>query len=268
MSTSTIREVRVSKADAVRGLQEQIARGRGIAAQLADPGMFQAVALAEAAEKWGAETLEMFDELFGQAGPYRYYLDLRTKYGHTFAEGDDYLEPPAATKQLNEHVEWLEGLVQETRDWRPKKTTRRVFIVHGHDDALSERISTLLRDEGFETTILKKELGRGSALIEKLERHADRSDVAVVLLTPDDEAANRQEEPEVKRRRARQNVILELGYFFGALGRRRAVLVNSDRDLEMPSDIHGMLTLSVQSQDFSLSLVKEVRAAARDRARS
>jgi len=44
--------------------------------------------------------------------------------------------------------------------------------------------------------------------------------------------------------RARQNVILELGYFMGKLGRRRVAALYSP-DVELPSDIHGLGYIAV-----------------------
>jgi predicted nucleotide-binding protein len=62
-----------------------------------------------------------------------------------------------------------------------------------------------------------------------------------VLLTGDDEARQRGAEQEL-RLRARQNVILELGFFVGALGRQRVVLLYEE-GVELPSDISGVLYL-------------------------
>lgn len=58
---------------------------------------------------------------------------------------------------------------------------------------------------------------------------------AVVLLSPDDVAYPRDAKPEEVRYRARQNVIFELGYFVGKLGRERVlVLYRKDDSFEMP----------------------------------
>jgi predicted nucleotide-binding protein len=67
----------------------------------------------------------------------------------------------------------------------------------------------------------------------------------VVLLTGDDEGRQRGAEQELQPR-ARQNVILELGFFVGALGRQRVVLLYED-GVELPSDISGVLYLPLDA---------------------
>ena len=60
---------------------------------------------------------------------------------------------------------------------------------------------------------------------------------AVVLLTADDTGGLKG---EPLGDRARQNVILELGYFIARLGRSR-VLVLKRGDLDVPSDLGGVV---------------------------
>jgi predicted nucleotide-binding protein len=61
-----------------------------------------------------------------------------------------------------------------------------------------------------------------------------------VLLTPDDVVAN-PSDPDDQKRRARQNVIFELGFFLGKLGRGSGkVLLLHKGPLDIPSDIIGI----------------------------
>jgi len=96
-------------------------------------------------------------------------------------------------------------------------------------------------------------------VIEKLERHADVR-FAVVLLTPDDEGRSLADAAGA-RPRARQNVILELGYFTGRLG-RRAVCALHRGALELPSDYLGVVYVAIdEGGGWQLKLAKELRAA-------
>lgn len=61
----------------------------------------------------------------------------------------------------------------------------------------------------------------------------------MVLLTSDDIGAAATESSHLKGR-ARQNVILELGYFLGRLSRSRVVALYK-KDVEIPSDYQGVL---------------------------
>lgn len=94
----------------------------------------------------------------------------------------------------------------------------RVFIVHGHDEAPREMVARFLLEVGLEPVILHEQANRGMTVVEKLQANANVG-FAVVLLTPDDEGKS-STEGQLKPR-ARQNVILELGYFVGLLGRDR-----------------------------------------------
>lgn len=116
---------------------------------------------------------------------------------------------------------------------------RQVFVVHGHDGHAKEATARLLQRLELEPIILDEQINRGATLMEKLEAHAEVS-FAVVLLTPDDVGGLASDSTDTLQRRARQNVIFELGYFIGRLGRQRVVAI-LDPPLEQPSDISGVV---------------------------
>lgn len=135
---------------------------------------------------------------------------------------------------------------------------KEVFVVHGRDDGAKETVARFLERLGLEAIILHEETNKGRTIIEKFEAHADRAGYAVVLLTPDDVGALRGAEPTP---RARQNVIFELGYFFGKLGRENvcALLVDG---LERPSDVDGVVYVAMDSgATWRLKLAMELRDA-------
>jgi hypothetical protein len=123
----------------------------------------------------------------------------------------------------------------------------RLMIVHGRssDRILVERI---LRSHGIiDPIVLRERFKVGETIPEKFEREALQADGALVLFTPDDEAASLLGEDgeavstsELRRRvRARQNVSLEYGWFWGRLGRERVLLLIKG-ELELPSDLAGL----------------------------
>ena len=86
--------------------------------------------------------------------------------------------------------------------------------------------------------ILNEQANRGKTIIEKFESFAENAAFAVVLLTPDDLGASKSD-PQNTKFRARQNVIYELGFFSGKLGRNRVCAffwTNPQKELELPSD--------------------------------
>jgi predicted nucleotide-binding protein len=133
-----------------------------------------------------------------------------------------------------------------------------VFLVHGHDLGRVETVARFLEKLGLDVVVLKEQPNQGQTVIEKFERHADVG-FAVVLMTPDDlgkAAAETELHP-----RARQNVLLELGYFMARLGRARVCALHAE-GVEIPSDYSGVLWISFDPADgWRASLVKELKAA-------
>ncbi len=135
--------------------------------------------------------------------------------------------------------------------------SRRIFVVHGHDDAVRESVARFLERIGFQPIILHEQASRGRTVIEKVEAHSDVG-FAVVLLTPDDVGG-----PNVSglKPRARQNVLLELGYFIGRLGRDRVCALRRG-DVELPSDFGGVIwTAYDEAGGWRTELGKELQAA-------
>lgn len=138
--------------------------------------------------------------------------------------------------------------------------SNKVFIVHGHDNGARETVARFLERMGFEAIILHEQANQGRTVIEKVEAHGDVS-FAVVLLTPDDEGCVKG---GVLEPRARQNVLLELGYFIGRLGRDKVCALKSGQ-LEIPSDFAGVVWESMDAAGgWKQALGRELQAAGHD----
>jgi len=136
--------------------------------------------------------------------------------------------------------------------------SRKVFVVHGHDHAAKDAVCRLLERLDLEPIVLQEQPNGGRTIIEKFEADSDCV-FAVVLFTPDDVGYPR-DAPNEARPRARQNVVLELGYFVGKLGRRKTCAL-AVPDVEIPSDYQGVLYVSLESEDWQLRLAKEIKQA-------
>lgn len=135
-----------------------------------------------------------------------------------------------------------------------------IFLVHGRNKGIREEVARFLEKVGEHgVVILDEQASRGRTLIEKFEKHAGNAKYAVVLLTGDDESSAKG---EAQRPRARQNVVFELGFFFGKLGREH-VTVLYEADVEKPSDVDGLVYVSL-SDDWRRLLVRELRDAGLD----
>jgi len=142
-----------------------------------------------------------------------------------------------------------------------KEIGKNVFIVHGHDVETLMTVKNTIRTLGLNPIILHEQASENKTVIEKLEKHSEDADFAIILLTADDEGYPKGKESE-KKFRARQNVVLELGLFQGLLGRENVVVLHQ-KDVEIPSDYAGVVYISL-SDDWKLKLVKEMRAAGLD----
>ncbi len=121
--------------------------------------------------------------------------------------------------------------------------SRKIFIVHGRDrNSLRALIRWLqARSVDTEAITLESLIQPGDSIPVALETIALLGDVAIVLATPDD--LGRLKGERTSRPRARQNVWVELGWFWARLGRKRTLLILKGGDQELPSDLSGLLYL-------------------------
>jgi len=136
---------------------------------------------------------------------------------------------------------------------------KSVFIVHGHDKALKEEVARFVEKIGLSSIVLHERPNEGMTIIEKFEKHSKTS-FAIVLMSPDDAGNSVNRLPSLNGR-ARQNVIFELGYFFGKLGRKNVCAIVKG-SIEKASDSDGILYIPYgTTDDWKLLLVRELKAA-------
>lgn len=134
---------------------------------------------------------------------------------------------------------------QASSSVKSKEKPSSVFIVHGHDEGMREQVSSFIQEIGYTPIVLHERPNLGRTIIEKFEHEVADVDFAIVLMSPDDFGAAIGQEPKT---RARQNVLLELGYFLSELGRQRVFLLYKE-DVEIPSDILGILYIPFDADD-------------------
>ncbi len=164
------------------------------------------------------------------------YDELALKLGYVeglLAKGED--QPvPETSETSNQGGLGTEQIVSGTRE---------VFVVHGHDGEAKESVARFLEKLGLDVIILHEQPNQGRTIIEKFEISSKNVAFAVVLLTPDDLGYG-VDKPEKLEPRARQNVILELGYFLGRLGRTRVCALYKG-GVELPSDFQGVVYIEL-----------------------
>lgn len=133
---------------------------------------------------------------------------------------------------------------------------RRIFIVHGRNHSVRDTIKATLKSKKFEPIILEDQPNSGTQfLFDKFEKAAQTVSYAVIIMTGDDFGKLADATEDVKR--ARQNVILELGYFLSRLGKERVMLFY-ESGVEIPSDINGVVYNGTDTGSIQAQLLKEL----------
>lgn len=146
---------------------------------------------------------------------------------------------------------------------------KKVFIVHGHNDALKTKVARVVEQMGLKAIILHEQEDYGKTVIEKFEDNAEDIGFAIILLTADDLAVSHKDLNKEKKEvgfkakyfdRARQNVIFEMGFFVGRLGRAN-VFELQENGIEEPSDLKGIIYTPIDDEDmWRFKLAKRLKS--------
>lgn len=114
-------------------------------------------------------------------------------------------------------------LLERRKTEEALRQKQNVFIIHGSDEAkwreLKDIFQSIFR---LNPIILKEQADIGKTIIEKFEHYANTCSYAVAIFTPDDEVLDKNGERYLQ---SRPNVIYELGWFCGRLGRKNVMLL-------------------------------------------
>ncbi len=144
-------------------------------------------------------------------------------------------------------------------------TTRKIFLVHGHNEEIKWSVVRTLEQLGFDAVVLHEYPNSGRNILQKFEDYSNVG-FAIVLLTADDKGFACREGDSHIRLRARQNVIFELGFFIAKLGSSKVMaLIDGNAPVEKPSDYDGVLYTEYDSRgSWKMELVRELHAAGLD----
>lgn len=211
-------------------------------------------------------------EGFLPSGPKTDYLNLATlNYPFQVPKSDVDLSTDALREDIEVKKHRLERLLSNL-DLYPEAESgtkqsvsdikNRIFVIHGRDEVSRLRVVEVLRKAtDAEPVVLMEQPNGGQTIIEKLEENLGQTaGFAVILLTGDDEGSLEGETPKP---RARQNVILELGFAMAALGRRNVTLLH-DPDVEIPSDINGVAYYPLDNDEWKLRLLGDLKTTGFD----
>jgi predicted nucleotide-binding protein len=226
----------------------------------------------EATDRWHKYNKDLLPGLFSGKVLREY-----NSSGNRFVSGLRNLDNQVAewTREQKGHVDCLQSIVERLELFTDPQATpsssapdsgprgpysTSIFVVHGHDAHARESVARLLEQLGLHAIILHEQPNQGRTIIEKFEDHADVG-FAVVLLTGDDQGGPKDSASSALQARARQNVVFELGYFVGRLGRSRVAALY-ESGVELPSDISGVVYTPLDSAGmWRVKLCQELKAA-------
>jgi predicted nucleotide-binding protein len=152
---------------------------------------------------------------------------------------------------------------EESSQSKPRSVamnTKDIFIVHGRDEAAKQTVARVVEQVGLNPIILHEQPNKGRTIIEKFEDHAEVA-FAIVLLTPDDAGLCVADDEKNLRPRPRQNVVFEMGYFIGRIGRQHVFPLKKG-ELDIPSDYNGVgYTPMDEKGAWKIELLRELKEA-------
>jgi len=173
--------------------------------------------------------IELKDFINDILGKNKYVYEIEKAY----IDGlDNFLGSPSyrSVEQIKCIIDALITRIQRNKDIvkkKEKKNNKRiikenVFIIHGKDEARWRELKDIIKDDfNLKPIILSEQPDTGATIIEKFEKYAHSCSCAIAIFTPDDEVIS----GNVKYLQARPNVIYEIGWFCGKLGRDKVILL-------------------------------------------
>lgn len=261
--------IRTSREEAREKINLQIEKGNNFLAKKISLS-FELESFKKDYKKWNDYNKELLAKLFSGNKIIEDY-NRHTYISYSYLGGADE-ELKTYTKLITGAVNELESLSEridlipensqseKLKDNSPKIINNNIFIVHGHNGELKQTVARLVEKLSLNPIILHEQANSGMTVIEKIEKNADVG-FAVILLTADDTGGEGKVPPDNFQSRARQNVIFELGYFIGKLGRDKVCALYEDR-VELPSDMHGILYVKYDSEgSWKYQLCRELKSA-------
>jgi predicted nucleotide-binding protein len=280
--TKLLTELLISRDDAKSRLQERIQKGLELKqVQINSRDSFDSVK--NEYGKWNSFNIELLKRIFTTEELSREYSSW-TGFGVIVMREPSLGENIAELyKNIDHKIHTIDSIIErlelipliidsaqvtttiDESSYFPVKT-KKVFVVHGHDEIAKANLEVFLRDIGLEPVVLHRQADVGLTTIEKFEKHSDVG-YAFILLTPDEIAyikadENKNDDKRKKEFRARPNVIFEFGFFVGKLGRSRVCCLYTG-DVSLPSDISGMIYKKFEKniEEVAYSIIKDLKAS-------
>ena len=135
----------------------------------------------------------------------------------------------------------------------------RIFVVCGTDAKMKHALTNALTKLRLVPVIMCEEPSQGRKIVERFTDYADVG-FAVVLLSPDDFAYASEESPTKRKLRPSQDVVFELGFLLGKLGKDKVlVFYREHENFGSPTEFEGLKAAAFDDRDsWKLSLIREL----------
>lgn len=133
-------------------------------------------------------------------------------------------------------------LMQRNSHVRLPNDKIRVFVISSVEALpIARALQTAFAHDPFLTIVWSDGVFKVSNYtLQSLEDELDKADLAIAIASPDDRTTVRGQDWPT----ARDNVVFELGFFMGRLGRQRAILMEArDAKTKLPSDLAGVTAI-------------------------
>lgn len=218
--------------------------------------------------QWDDMNKEIFTRSFADANNTDLHRYEYSGYKAIYTGHEDLVAEEKET--IRKKVAYMEGFIkriylipcsaeQKKEDAHTSSTSsKKVFIVHGHDTNTRTEVENFVRSIGYEPIILCKRADLGNTIIEKIEREAKDICYAIVIYTSCD--LGKDKDRETLRPRARQNVVFEHGFMCAHLGRARVTALLED-GVEQPGDLQGVIYKALDDRGmWKYDIAKEMSA--------
>tara|TARA_Y100001956_G_scaffold82973_1_gene107703 strand:- start:113364 stop:114578 length:1215 start_codon:yes stop_codon:yes gene_type:complete len=144
------------------------------------------------------------------------------------------------------------GSVGSLEDANNPKKKEKVFIVHGRNEDSLKKVKKHVKDLGLVPIILHEQVSGGRSIFENFELNTNVGS-AIVLYDADelvylaDSVKGKSCEVKDAVKRCRPNVLVEHGYLMAKLGSDRIIMLVSDNEVDIPTDLLGITYVPMQA---------------------
>jgi predicted nucleotide-binding protein len=260
--------LRCSREEAKASIQKQIDRGNAILAQAS--AVRDHAGLEEAQSQhytWDEFNRRLLKQICTTEDLFREYVGVfvgiarrRTLPEQVAELVDDIRDDVRSLDSIRDQVDLLDEQPRPgRREGSPAAASTRVFIIHGSDREAALDLQKMLGRECREVEAVMFEdcVDRALTIIENLDAMIGDAAFGLAIFTPDDfvEKADGDTYSQM-----RPNVVLELGWFYGHLGRRGAAIIRR-KGTKVPSDLEGIYR--IEYTERITEILAEVRQALR-----